>query len=164
MAVKHDEDFLLSDTIDTTHGDIDVVVAVDEIHAWHIGCQHFLQIAGTTVLNHLSGDERGGHGYLGKTLSLTGGSGDGGCHAGLDIVHNVSKLRRVTGRRTVVGILLQHQYSVTLRLLDVVTGQVAKCNETECVLSQIAMKRAKILQQHVASLLYATYLVVTLSL
>ena len=71
MPVEHDEDLLLRIAVNASHGDIDIVVTVDQMHAWHIGCQHFLQVAGAAGLNHLRRDECGRHRYLCQTFCLT---------------------------------------------------------------------------------------------
>ena len=42
VAIEHDKDFLLSVAVDATHGDVDVIVAVDNAHAGHVGGKHFL--------------------------------------------------------------------------------------------------------------------------
>ena len=164
VAIKHDEDFLLSVAIDATHGDVDVVVTVNDVHAWHVGCQHFPQVTRTTIPNHLGSNERSRHRHLGQTLSLTGGGSDSRCHTCLDVVHNIDKLSRVGSRRTVVWILLKHQRGVLLSLLDIETSQIAKGYQVERILPQIARERAEVLQQRVASLVYTTYLVVRLCL
>ena len=95
MAVEHDENLLLRITIYATHGNVDIIVAVDEVHAWHIGCQHLLQVTGTASLNHLCRDERRRHRHLCQTLCLIGRRDDGWSHACLDMVHNFYEGRRV---------------------------------------------------------------------
>ena len=164
MTIEHDEYLFLRIAIDAAHSDVDVVVAVDPIHTGDIGRQHFLQVAGSAVVNHLGGDERSGNRCLSQTLRLTGGCGNGGGHTGLDTVHYIGKGRRIARRRSVVGILLKHQRGVLSGLLHIEASQIAECNETEGVLSEIAMEGAEILQQGIAGLFDATYLVVALGL
>ena len=95
MPVEHDEHLLLGVAVDAAHGDVDIVVAVDEVHARHIGCQHLLQIASPAGLDHLFCDQRRGHRHLCQRLCLIGGGGDGGCHACLDMVYDLHEGRRV---------------------------------------------------------------------
>ena len=64
VAVEHDQDLLLRITVDAAHGDVDIIVTVDEVHARHVGCQHFLQVTGTAGLDHLGCDERGRYRHL----------------------------------------------------------------------------------------------------
>ena len=78
MPVEHDEDLLLTITIDTSHSDVNIVIAVDEVHAWHVGSQDFLQVGGSAVMNHLFCDEGGRYWYLTKALCLTGRRRDSG--------------------------------------------------------------------------------------
>ena len=42
VPVEHDKNLLLRVAVDSTHGDVDVIVTVDEVHAWHVCCQHLL--------------------------------------------------------------------------------------------------------------------------
>ena len=64
VTVEHEQNFLLSVAIDSTHGDIDVVVTVDDIHARDISCQQFLQIACPRVANHLFSNQCSRHWHL----------------------------------------------------------------------------------------------------
>ena len=164
MPIEHDQYLFLGTAVDATHGDVDVVVAVDEVHARHIGRQHFLQVTGTAVVNHVSGNERGGHRHLGQRFRLTGGGGNGGSHTGLDTIHHIGKGRRIARRRGIVRILLQQHCGVLLSLLHIETGQIAERNETERVLALIATEGGEMLQQTIAGLFNAAYLVVALSL
>ena len=70
MAVKHDENLLLTITIDASQRDVDIVVAVDDVHTWHIGCEHFLKVLASTVTYHIFCDEGGGYRYLSECLSM----------------------------------------------------------------------------------------------
>ena len=77
VTVEHDENLLLTVAVDAAHGDIDVIVAIDDMHARHIGCQHFLQVAATAVANHLLRNQYGRHRYLVQRLRLAGSCRDG---------------------------------------------------------------------------------------
>ena len=67
-------------------------------------------------------------------------------------------------RRAIVGILLQHQRGVLLGLFHIKPCQIAERNKTECALVLIAIEPAEILQQGIAGLFDATYLVIILCL
>ena len=126
VAVEHDEYLHLSVAVDAAHGDVDVVVAVDDVHARHVSGQHLLQIAGAAVLNHLLGDERGGHRYLVELFGLARRGGDGGVATGFDVLHHVDEALWVGGRRAVVGVLVQHQTHVVLGFSILIESQAAQ--------------------------------------
>ena len=157
MAVEHQQDFLLRVAVDATHGDVDVIITVNQVHAWHVGGQHLLQVAGTAVADHLISNQRGGHRRLSQSLSLTGGGGDGGCHATLDAVHDFHEGSWILRRRRVIWILLQQACDVLLCLWDVVFNQVSEGNQVERILAQITLKVTEVLQQHFPCLFYTPY-------
>ena len=145
VTVEHDEYLLLCVAVDATHGNVDIVIAIDDVHAWYIGSQYFLQIASATIDYHLFCNESRGDRNLSQRLCLTGGGGDGGSQASFDAVHHLDKGGRVAGTRTVVRILLKHQRGVLLSMLRIEAGQITESDETECVLTQIAVKVLKVL-------------------
>ena len=149
---------------DATHGDVDVVVAVDDVHTRYVGCQHLLQVTSATVVNHLLSDKRGGHWHLCQTLCLTGGCGDGSSHASLDVVYYIGKGKRIAGRWCVVWVLLKHLCGILLGMLHVETCQITEGYKTECILAQIAMKVCKVFQQCITCLFNTAYAVVALCL
>ena len=106
MAVQHDQDFLLTVAVDTSHGDIDVVVAVDDMHAWDVGCQHLLEIPGPGVAYHLLCYQGGGHWYLHDRLLLAGGRCDRCRHALLYFIDYFNEAWRVFHGGRVVGVFL----------------------------------------------------------
>ena len=70
MAVKHDENLLLTITVDASQCDVDIVVAVDDVHTRHIGCEHFLKVLASAVTYHILCDKGGGHRYLSERLRM----------------------------------------------------------------------------------------------
>ena len=71
MSVEQEEYFLLHVAVDATHGDVDAVVAVDEVHARYIGRQNLLQVTPATIVDHLLGDQRGRHRHFIQALRHT---------------------------------------------------------------------------------------------
>ena len=126
MSVEHDEDFLLSVAVDAAHGDVDVVVAVDDAHAGDVGGQHLLQVACAGVTDHLFGDERGGHGNLAECLCHARCGGDGGCASRLDALNHVDEALWVAGCRAVVRVFVEQLLGIVFRLLVVVESQRAE--------------------------------------
>ena len=126
MTVDHEEDFLLSITIDTTHGDVDIIVTVDDMHARDVCSQNPLQVLCATVAYHLLCNEGGRHWYLSKCFCLAGGCGNSCRFTRLDIIDHVGKSQWVLGRYTVIGIELQKLSSILLCLLRFVEGQAAE--------------------------------------
>ena len=70
VSIQHDKNLLLSVAVDTTHGDVDVVVTVNDGHAGDVGRQYLLQVASTTVAYHLLSDKRCWHRHLVQVLGL----------------------------------------------------------------------------------------------
>ena len=95
VAVEHDKHFLLRTAVDTAHGDVEIVAAIDKTDARHVGSQDLLQVAPAAGGNHLFGDEGCGYGHFIQTLRHIRGCRNGGCHTGLDPVHDIRKLGRV---------------------------------------------------------------------
>ena len=61
MTVEHDEDLLLTITEYASHGNVDIVITVNDVHSRHVGSEHLLQVHASAVSYHLLGDEGGGH-------------------------------------------------------------------------------------------------------
>ena len=64
MAVEHEKDLLLTIAVYASHGNVDIVITVNDVHSRHVGSQHLLQVHASAVVYHLLSDECGGHGYL----------------------------------------------------------------------------------------------------
>ena len=95
------------------------------MHTWHIGCQHFLQVAATAVANHLLRNQYGRHRYLVQRLRLAGSCRDGCRASGADAVHHINKTGRVVECGTVVGVLVQQRLDISLGLRVVVGSDIA---------------------------------------
>ena len=164
MAVEHDEYFLLSVAVDAAHGDVDVVVAVHDVHARHIGFQYFLKIPGARVADHLFGDQRGGHRYLTEGFLLTGGSGEGGGAPFLDLLHNLCESHRILGRDGVIRRFCQQHPSIALGFLGVVISQIAERHQPVSTFANVALEIREMLFQQVSCFFETANIIIFLSL
>ena len=164
VTVEHEEHLLLRTAVDAAHGDVDIIIAIDETDTRHIGGQYLLQVAPAAGGNHLFGDERRGHRHFVETLRDVRGCRDGSCHASLDLVHDISKLWRVLCRHGVVRILFEHHRNIAFRLLDVEVLQIAESYQSQRTLPEVAVEGFEMLQEDAASLLGAPNPIVVLCL
>ena len=145
MSIQHDKNLLLSVAVDTTHGDVDVVVTVNDGHAGDVGRQYLLQVASTTVAYHLLSDKRCWHRHLVQVLSLIRGGGDGRGVKAVDLHHHINESLGVAYGWGVIAILVEQQLYITFRSLRFVEAEAAQGQQSVPTLFQTSMEGVDIL-------------------